>query len=149
MIKLIQSISYLLQNELRIYSMHFFPFSHVSRYFLVGAVINKRARLLQSLVFLDRLEAANVNVQLEKLNGYPGNASKLFQRVPFGFLLFKRNLQNRTGLKGPPFRFFSALCDFRNFFVSKESLWFFLLFKRSLQIRMSVKGPPFGFFLTF
>ena len=44
---------------------------------------NKRAGLLQSLVFflfLDRLEVTNVNVQLKKLN--PGNASKLFQRVP-------------------------------------------------------------------
>ena len=36
---------------------------------------------------------------------------------PFGFLLFKRYLQARTGLKGPPFDFVSALCDFfRNFF---------------------------------
>ena len=46
--------------------------------------------------FKDRLEATNVNVQLKKLNEYPGNASKLFQRVPplvFCFL----NVAYKTG----------------------------------------------------
>ena len=60
--------------------------------FLVGAFLKKKARLLQSLVFFiqDRVEATNVNVQYLQLNEYPGNASKLFQRVPplvFYFLL--------------------------------------------------------------
>ena len=42
---------------------------------------------------------------------------------PFHILLFSRSLQNQTRLKGPPFNFFSALCDFfQKFFnVSKES----------------------------
>ena len=39
-------------------------------------------------------------------NEYLGNTSKLSQRVPFQFLLFKRNIQNRTRLKGPLFHFF-------------------------------------------
>ena len=43
----------------------------VFHFFLVGAFINKRARLLQSLVFFiiiqDRLEATNVNVQYLQL----------------------------------------------------------------------------------
>ena len=40
--------------------------------FLVGAFINKRARLLQSLVFKTRLEATNVNVQLKETERIPG-----------------------------------------------------------------------------
>ena len=74
----------------------------------------------------------------------------LFQRVPpFGFSLFKRNLQNRTGLKGPPFRFcFGTVRLFFDIFVSKWSPFSFLLFKHSLQNRMSVKGPSFRFFGT-
>ena len=58
---------------------------------------------------------------------YLGNPSKLLQRAPFQFLLFKRNIQNRMRLKGPLFNFFSALCDFfRNFFVSKGSPFDFI-----------------------
>ena len=48
---------------------------------------------------------------------------------PFIFPLFQGNLQNRTCLKGPPYEFFSALCDF----FSKK----FLMFQ---------KGPPSNFF---
>ena len=44
--------------------------------FSIGAFINKRARLLQSLVFFfffkDRLEATNVNVQLKETKLIPG-----------------------------------------------------------------------------
>ena len=38
---------------------------------------------------------------------------KLYSKgSPFHFLLFQGNIQNRTCPKGPPFGFFSALCDF-------------------------------------
>ena len=49
---------------------------------------------------------------------------------PFGFLLFKRYLQARTGLNGPPFRFF------------RHCVTFFEIFS------MFPKGPPFEFFVT-
>ena len=35
-------------------------------------------------------------------------------------LLFKRNLQNRTGPKGPPFRFFFGFATFSKFFLSPK-----------------------------
>ena len=46
------------------------------------------------------------------------------------FLLFQGNLQNRTGLKEPPFRFFFRHCA--TFFQKKL---------------MSQKGPPSSFFI--
>ena len=51
---------------------------------------------------------------------------KLSPKGPFfHFLLFRGNLQNRTSLKGPPFDFFSALCDiFRKKKISKISSFF-------------------------
>ena len=49
--------------------------------------------------------------------------------LPFHFLPFLRNVQNRKRPKGPPFQFFSALCEF-----------FFENFLRSQ------KSPPFEFF---
>ena len=64
-----------------IVSCNWFSEEHVSSYIcqkslLVGAFINKRARLLQSLVFFfffkDRLEATNVNVQLKETKRIPG-----------------------------------------------------------------------------
>ena len=56
--------------------------------FLVGAFNNKRARLLQSLVFFkDRLEAMDVNVQLKETK-YQGNATKLFQSYSLWFFTF-------------------------------------------------------------
>ena len=70
--------------------------------FLAGAFINKRARLLQSLVFFlffkDTLEATNVNVQLKETTKPDGN-------------------------KGSPLlSFFPAQCNFfRNFFLSPKS----------------------------
>ena len=59
--------------------------------FLVDAFIRKRARLLQSLVFL----GDEIFVQFVQLNEYLGNASKLSQRAPFQFLVgaFRRKTQ--------------------------------------------------------
>ena len=54
---------------------------------------------------------------------------KLVQKgPPFLFLLFKRNLKNRTRLKGPPFPFFWHCATFFETFL------------------MSQKSPPFEFF---
>ena len=50
---------------------NFQPSFHNGSEFLVGAFINKRARLLQSLVFFlfqDRLEATNVKINVQLLN---------------------------------------------------------------------------------
>ena len=54
------------------------------------------------------------------------------QRVPPFIFYFYRNLQNRPRLKGPPFDFVSALCDF--------------FFENLLKFP---KGPPLEFFLLF
>ena len=44
-----------------------------------------------------------------------------FEGSPFGFLLFKRNLQNRTELKGPPIDFFPhSETFFRNFYCHQR-----------------------------
>ena len=91
--------------------------------FLVGAFINKKARLLQSLVFflfLRQTRSDEIFVQFVQLNEYLGNASKLSQRDPFKFLLFKRNMQNRMRLKGPLFNFFGAETFFRKIFLSSK-----------------------------
>ena len=56
-----------------------------------------------------------------------------------GLLLFQVNLQNRTCLKGPPFEFFSALCDFflkENKFFQKFQ-FFFQKVLRFLSLRCS------------
>ena len=47
-----------------------FCFSPPNALFLVGAFVNKRARLLQSLVYFiqDRLEATNVKINVQLLN---------------------------------------------------------------------------------
>ena len=104
-----------------------------SMVFLVVAFVKKRARLLQSLVFFSsfssrQTQSDEIFVQFVQLNEYLGNASKLSQRVPtFSFHFFKRNIQNRTILKGPGCYEFGLLLNFfdiarllfRTFFVSK------------------------------
>ena len=56
---------------------------------------------------------------------------------PFRFLLLKRNTQNRTGLKGPPFDFLSALCDFLFFCLHKVPLQFYLILRYRADLRRS------------
>ena len=86
--------------------------------FLVVAFVKKRARLLQSLVFFSsfssrQTQSDEIFVQFVQLNEYLGNASKLSQRVPtFSFHFFKRNIQNRTILKGPGCYEFGLLLNF-------------------------------------
>ena len=78
-------------------------FKFAKALFLVGAVINKRARLLQSLVFLKKQTRSDeIFVQFVQLNEYLGNASKLLQRVPFHFSL-ERLLKNFSMLQKGPF----------------------------------------------
>ena len=92
---------------------------------LVGAFINKRARLLQSLVFFSffktSLETTNVkinvqNLQLKETKRIP--RKRIPKGPPFRFLRFKRYLQTWAGLKGPPFDYFfgTVRLFFRNFF---------------------------------
>ena len=83
--------------------------------------------------------------------------------APFIFFTFKRNLQNRTRLKGTPFRFFSALCGFfrkkkvfKNFkFFCTKSVLRFLSLRYSAYYRpsrfvflqttdLTLIGPLFG-----
>ena len=54
---------------------------------------------------------------------------------PFHFKPFLRNLQNRKRPKGPPFQFFSALCEifFENFLRSQKSPSFEFFFKKKFQ----------------
>ena len=103
-------------------------------FLLVGAFINKRSRLLQSLVFFfkERLETTNVkiNVQPTKLLDWQtGSAFRIVQRVPpFSYAIFIERYKTGRDYRVPPLSFFSALCDFySNFFLSP-------------------KGPPFKFF---
>ena len=56
--------------------------------FLVGASINKRARLLQSLVFLRQTRRDEIFVQFVQLNEYLGNASMLLQRAHLSIFTF-------------------------------------------------------------
>ena len=84
-----------------------------------------RARLLQSLFFLfflqDSLQFDKIFVQF--VQRIPGNRIEVIGKgPPFGLLLFNRNIQNRTRLKGPFSNFFSALKLFRK--------------------KMTPKGPP-------
>ena len=123
-------------------------FSHANIYFsfLVGAFINKRAGLLQSLVsftfFKRQTRSDEIFVQFVQLNEYLGNASKLSQRF-FQFSLFKRNIQNRMRLKGP-FQFFFRRCGtfFRIFLSSKGSPFDFIE-ARARNIRSKTLYPNF------
>ena len=95
--------------------------------FLVGAFRIKEPDYYYHSFFQDSLECDEIFVQFVQLNEYLRSASKIFQRVPFHFLLFKRNIQNRARLKGFPFNYFSVFwhCGFfSNFFVSKASKFF-------------------------
>ena len=58
-----------------------------------------------------------------------------------------RNIQYRTRPKGPPFRFFVALCDFFfNFFSTKGSPFIFLEFCNRMDVKKSQRVLPFNFF---
>ena len=60
---------------------------------------------------------------------------------------FPRNIQYRTRPKGPPFRLFSALCDFcSNFFPPKGPPSIFLEFCYRMEVEKSQRNLPFSFF---
>ena len=74
--------------------------------------------------------------------------ANLLQRVPLSFFTFLRNLQNRKTPKGPPFQFFSALCEF--FFENFQCLKRvppsdFLIFCNRKYVNESQRVPPFHF----
>ena len=74
---------------------------------------------------------------------------KLYSKgSPFQFLLFQGNIHNRTCPKGPPFGFFSALCDFfsKIFEIYRRvPPWIFLKFSVCRKRWMSLNG----LFLSF
>ena len=91
--------------------------------FLVGAFLGKSARLLQWLVFFFffvRLQshsdwATFLTIETTKttsIRGQVRSAEISAKGSPLSFFTFLRNLQNWKRPKGPPFHFFSALCDF-------------------------------------
>ena len=88
--------------------------SFFSFFFVRPQSSSRMYHFLQKLIRLLRPSQANGN---------------LVQRVPPSFFTFLRNLQNRKRPKGPPFNFFSGLCEifFENFLRSQ-------------------KCPPFEFF---
>ena len=91
--------------------------------FLVGAFNNKKARLLQSLVFKffssRQTRSDEISVRFVQLNEYVGNASKLSQRVPpFSFYFLNAQHTKPDETKGSSF-IFSALRLFLKIFVSK------------------------------
>ena len=60
---------------------------------------------------------------------------------------FPRTIQYRTRPRGPPFRFFLALCDFfSNFFSTKGSPFIFLEFCNRMDVEKSQRVLPFSFF---
>ena len=98
-----------------------FPRRFTPSCFLVGAFLRKRARLLQWLFFFFffvRLQshsdwATFLTIETTKTTSIRGQVRSVeisAKGSPFHFLLFYRSLQNRTRLKGPPFRFFFRHC---------------------------------------
>ena len=133
-------------------SPYFFNFFRI---ILVGAFINKRARLLQSLIFFfffkDRLDATNVkiNVQLliTVLNYWTG-AFRIVQRVPpFKYSIFIVRYKRRN-YRVPPLSFFGTVRIFyRNFFLSPKSPPFtFFDILQQIEVSKSPKGLPFQVF---
>ena len=101
------------------FSEHPLKLSFTDFTFLVGAFINKRARLLQSLVFLRQTQSDNF-CSTKRIRGK--RIQVIAKGPPFQFLLFKRNIQNRMRLKGPPFHFFfGAMRFFANFSCLKRT----------------------------
>ena len=76
---------------------------------------------------------------------------KLYSKgSPLIFLLFQGNIQNRTCPKGPPFGFFSELCDFSKIFQCPQRVppLSFLIFCNVMFVNKSRRVPPFTFFGT-
>ena len=104
-------------------------------------------------LFFFRLQSSHWSVhflQFSILRRAPGPSPPMAnftpKGTPFHFLLFQGNIQNRTCPKGPPFGFFSELCDFfRKFFFRK----FFSFRKQNgMFVNKSRRVPPFTFFGT-
>ena len=78
----------------------------------------------------------------------PGKLANLVQRVPFLILLFQGNIQNRTCLKGPPFGFFSTLCEFfSNFFcLQRVPPFIFYFFNVTYKTGRASRVPSLDLF---
>ena len=75
----------------------------------------------QSFFSLRQTRSDEIFVKFDQLKEYLGNASKLSLKVPLLIFLFKRNIQTRMRLKGPPFSVFRRCETFFDFFVFKVS----------------------------
>ena len=74
---------------------------------------------------------------------------KLYSKgSPLSFFIFSRKHTNRTCPKGPPFGFFSALCDFfSDFFLSpKGPPFIFYFFNVTYKTGRASRVPPLDFF---
>ena len=70
---------------------------------------------------------------------------------PLSFFTFSRKIQNRTCPKGPPFGFFSELCDFfSKIFLCPQRVppLSFLTFCNGMFVNKSRRAAPFTFFGT-
>ena len=129
---------------------------HVKPFFLVSAFSFKEKSptiTVASFFFRQTTELiayVPLFTETDKTTQAKSGQWKLSAKGPhFHFLPFLRNLQNRKRPKGPPFQFFSTLCEifFRKFFkVSKESPpSSFLIFCNRMYVNESQRVPPFHF----
>ena len=112
--------------------------------FLVGAFLGKSARLTMASFFsffFVRLQSHSdwaifLTIETTKttsIRGQVRSAEITAKRSPFHFLLFYRNLQNRTRLKGSIF-FRHCATFFENFLMSQKSppLEFFVILQQNI-----------------
>ena len=105
------------------------PSSGMTPSFLVGASIDKRSRLFQSLVKTDSKRRnfcsfCSTKQKPPKPHFIPRNTSKLVQSLPPLIFLSLTLHTKPDETKGSPFQFFSALCViyFENFLSPKGPL---------------------------
>ena len=118
--------------------------------------LRKKARLLQWLVFFsffrqttELIAYVPLFTETDKTTHAKSGQRKLSAKGPrFHFLPFLRNLQNRKTPKGPPFQFFSALCEiFSKIFQGLKRVppSSFLIFCNRMYVNESQRVPLFIF----
>ena len=106
--------------------------------FLVGAFPFKEKCLTLTATFSDH--------RPQTTQAKSGQCKLSAKGRPFLFLLFKRNLQNRTRLKGPPFDFYRRCATFfRKFFHIPLSSFF--IFCNGINVNTSQRVPTLSFYI--
>ena len=130
------------------------PSSGMTPSFLVGASIDKRSRLFQSLVKTDSKRRnfcsfCSTKQKPPKPHFIPRNTSKLVQSLPPLIFLSLTLHTKPDETKGSPFQFFFGTVRnlFRKLFVSKGSSSSFGVFCSKLKFK-DPKRPPSKFFGT-